>query len=130
MHDSGGVSARKRFSHLSGKGDRLGERKANAGCQKLTETATRHEFHSDEDVIVSFFDRVEMDDVGMVQGGCGSGLAQNVRPTIPRFAEFTAEKLDRDPAIEFRVLGHIHVAHSAASELLQHLVMAESVADE
>src|SRR5262245_7120881 len=71
-----------------------------------------------------------MDDVGMVESGRGSGFTEDARSTVPRVGPLRAEKLERDTPIEFRILGHIHVAHPAASELFQHQVMTESVADE
>ena len=65
----------------------------------------------------------------MIEGGRRSGLAQDPCSTVACLGDVRTEKLERDPPIESRILGDLHVSHAAASELVQHQVMTESGAD-
>ena len=130
VDDPRGVSTRQPVSHLRGEGDRLREWKRRAVTQELTQAAALDELHRDEHEIVGFLHRVEVNDIRMIEGGRGSGLMQEARSTVTRFDDVRTEKLERDAAMESRVLGDVHISHSPAPELVQHQVMSNSAADQ
>ena len=51
-------------------------------AQELTQTPPFYELHRDEDLTFGFLHRVEVHDVGMIQGSRGSGLLLQPRKTI------------------------------------------------
>ena len=66
----------------------LSEAQGDSVAQDLAQAPTMDELHGHEDQPVSFLDRVEVDDIGMVEGGGGFGfsskqLRQSMRPRPP-----------------------------------------------
>jgi hypothetical protein len=65
----------------------------------------------------------------MIEGRCGARFAEQTfvhRRTVPRCR---ADDLDRDRAIQACVVGAIHLAHAAFTELGDDLVRTNSLAD-
>jgi hypothetical protein len=60
----------------------------------------------------------------MIESGRGSGFALKQREAIDGSRDIAARKFERDPAVELRVLGGVHVTHTAASERRQQDVVA------
>ncbi len=82
VQDSRGVSTRKPLGHLRREGERFRERERSAGAQELAQAPALNELHRDEDQTVSLLHRVEVHDVGMIEGGRGPGFALEQRETI------------------------------------------------
>ena len=67
-------------------------------------------------------DIVQLADVGMIQRRDGARLA------LEAFAEFGLGDLDRDDAIQARVVGFVHLTHAARADGREDFVRAEFVA--
>ncbi len=74
-------------------------------------------------------DRVDGDDVGVVEGGDGLRLALEALAAFVIHAERRRQHLERDLTVQLLVLGGIDLAHAAAAELPYDAVMAEGGAD-
>ena len=110
------MSTRKALGDLSSERQRSRERKRSAVAQELAQASALNQLHRDEDQALSFLHRVEVHDVGMIEGGRGSGFALKQRETIGRCRDVRPRNLERDSPIEPRVLGDEHVSHAAAAE--------------
>ena len=73
-------------------------------------------FHHQEVDVVLGADVVEHADVGMVAGRRWCGLRARSAAEFRVGGEMSGQNLDRDDAIEARVAGAIHLAHSAGTE--------------
>jgi hypothetical protein len=65
----------------------------------------------------------------MIQSGRGSGFAPEQRETIGRCGDFGARKLERDSPVEHRILGDVHISHTAATEPRQDEIVTELFAN-
>ena len=86
--------------------------------------------HGDEGAAVLLADVMNGADVGMIQGGRGSSLALEPAQRLPVASQFVRQELQRDEAMEPRVLRFVHHAHSAAAKLLDDAVVGEGLADQ
>ena len=85
--------------------------------------------HGDEPEAVVVRDLVDGADVGMVQGGGGPGFAPKAFQRLRIFRHFIGQELEGNEAPEHRVLGLVHHAHAAATQLLLDTVMGDDLAD-
>ena len=131
VQNSGGMRARQALGDLSGDSERLRERQWRLSSQELAQApAIDTSSIVMNDQAISFFHGVEVDDVGMVEGGRRSGFssetARGDRSKPPRRGRGSLSATRRS---SLRVLGDIHVAHAAAAEPRQDDVVAELFAD-
>jgi hypothetical protein len=68
-------------------------------------------------------------DVGVVQCGGGFRLPLKTCKRLGVFGHILGQKLQRNKAIEFDVLGFVHNAHPAAPELFEDAVVRNGLAD-
>ena len=89
------------------------------------------ELHRDVDVaVVGRADVVDADDVGMESWAIAwASRAAASRASFAFDAEARAQELERDLAIELRIVGGEHDAHAAGAERRQHEVAADPIAD-
>ena len=73
--------------------------------------------HGDEGAAVLLADVVNRADVRVIQGGRGSGLALESIQRLRVASEFVGQELERDKAMEPRVLRLVDHAHPAAAQL-------------
>ncbi len=76
-----------------------------------------------------FLDRVNGDDVGVVQRRRGAGLALEPFAPVGVARKLAGEDLERDAPLEPRVVGEVHLAHSPFPEHFDDLIVPEGGAD-
>src|SRR5262245_39549406 len=113
------------FGKLKGKGQESCERKGLAGTEDLAQAAPLNEFHREEQLVVGFVDRVQVNNIRVVQRSGRFGLPLKARAEIGRLRDSRAEELDRDAALEPGVFGDINHSHAATAQLLPNDVMTE-----
>jgi hypothetical protein len=77
-----------------------------------------------------FFETVDVGDVRMVQRGQGLGFALKPRDSLRVGGERLGQDLDRNGAIELRILRAVDLTHAAGAERRPDLVRAEACAGE
>ena len=88
------------------------------------------ELHDEERAAVLLADIVDGADVGVVQRRCGARLAAESGQGLGIFREVRRQELQRDEALQPRILGFVHDAHSAAAQLLDDAVVRERLTDQ
>ena len=111
-----------------GKGQDLVERQP-AGRDVCRQRVAVHQLERQEEDAVGFLDRVDGDDVGVVQGGDRPGLALEALPPVAVRGEFRRQDFQRDPASELRVVGEKDLAHAAFAQPFEDAVVPECGAD-
>ena len=100
MQDSRSMSTRKALGHLRREGQRSRERERRAGAQELAQAAALNELHRDEEQALGLLHRVEVNDVGMIERGRGSGFPLKPRAAIGRVGDVRTKKLERHSPVE------------------------------
>ena len=85
--------------------------------------------HRDEEHAVLVAQVVDREDVRVVEPGGRAGLVNEAFPSVAVGGESVGQHLDRDPAPERRVLGEVHLSHSAGTDGFENLVAAERLSD-
>ena len=75
------------------------------------------------------FDRVDRDDVGMIESSYRLGLTFEALEPIRIIGHFRWENLEGHLAVELGVLGSIHLTHTAFAELAGDFVVGERLAN-
>ena len=88
------------------------QRHASGGDEGVERLAL-HQFHRQEQPALVLFDRVNRDDVGMIQRGDGSRFAGEALAAIRIGGDGVGQDLEGHPPAEFQVLGLVHLAHPA-----------------
>ncbi len=101
----------------AGRGDQLGEPLA------------LDQLHGEEADTLGLLDRVDRDDVGMIQRGQGLGLPLEAVEPLRICGQLGRQHLQGHLAVEAQILGTINLAHTARTELFQDPVMANGLAD-
>ena len=91
------------------------ERQSTAG-QGVLERSPLDQLHGHERHAVRLFDREDGDDVRMVEGGDGPGLAPEAGQALWIGGDVGGQNLERDIAAEPVIVGPIHLAHAAAAK--------------
>jgi hypothetical protein len=84
--------------------------------------------HSDEGLAFILADLVDGTDMGMVQSGGGARLTLKAFQSLAVLGKVFGEELQGDEAAELEVLGLINHTHTAATELLEDVVMRNGLA--
>ena len=116
MHDAGGVSLYQTFRYMSQIAQELsqiGLLAMNAFTQRLT----IDKLHRDEMHAIVLTDLEDLRDVGMTERGGRFSLTNESIHAISIRSNISRKDLQPDSAIEFRVLGQIHFAHSTCAKL-------------
>ena len=125
MDDAGGVSTGEPFGDLRGDREDLAKGERCAG-RELPERLSFDELHRDERRRIDPGDLEDRDDVGVGEGGGGTGLALEPPEALGIRGELFREDLDRDLAGEPRIPRPPDLSHPARAERGQDLVRAES----
>ena len=96
---------------------------------EITERFPFDVLHREEQHAVGFFDRIDRDDVGVIERGRGLGLAQEARPRLRVVTAVVEHHLQRDGAAQPCVFSLVNFAHPARSEALDDAVMRDGFAD-
>jgi hypothetical protein len=110
------VGGIQRIGNLDGRRQRgleIQRRDADA----LPQIAAVQEFHGDPGKAVLFADVVDGADVRVIQGGCGFRLAPKPAQRQRILRHIVGQELERDKAIEARVLRLVHHTHAARPDL-------------
>ena len=115
MHDAFLMRRRQRIPQSAGDLDDLLEGKP-ACADEPVKRLTFDELHGQEVDAVGFLDRVDGDDVRMVELGEGLRLATKTREPLRILRHFGGQDFERYVAAEFRVGGAIHLAHATGAK--------------
>jgi hypothetical protein len=117
-------------SHGVGERDResqqLGERHP-AGSNAFRQRLPLHQLHRQEEEAVSFLDRVNRDDIRVVEGGDGTRFTFESRPAVGIARRLVRQDLERDLASELRVFGQVDFAHAAGAQRAQDAIVREGL---
>ena len=84
-----------------------------------------HHFHRQERRAVRFFDRVDRDDVGVIQRGDRLSFALEAQPPLRIARQKARQDLQRDAAVKAGIFGGIDLSHAAFPDRFEDAVMAE-----
>ena len=128
MHDAALVRGRQRVGERHGDLEEPRERKA-ARREERVEGFALDQLHREEPAAAVLLDRVDGDDVGVVQRGERARLALEAGQALGVLRHRRREHLDRDVAPELRVRGAVHLAHPARADGGGDAVVTEAAAD-
>ena len=129
VDDPGGVRGLERVGDL----DR--ERQQQIGLERapgdaMLQRRPVEELHDEERAAVLLADVVDGADVGVIQRRRGPRLAAESGQRLGIVGEVGRQELQRDEALQPRVLGFVHDAHAAAAQLLDDAVVRERLTDQ
>ena len=124
MHDAALVRRRQRVGQRDREIEHARKRKSARRHQPV-EALSLDQLHGQEADPVRLLDRVERDDVRVVERRDGLGLALEARQAVGMGGHVLGQHLDRDLAAEPRVARAIDLAHPARAERRDDLVGAE-----
>ena len=93
-----------------------GSSASGAGRHDLVERPPLDQLHGEERNAAVFFDRVDGDDVGMIQGCDCLSLALESLPALGVRSHERGEDLQRHLPLQLRVLGDEDLPHAALAE--------------
>src|SRR5678815_408446 len=91
----------------------------------LTQGLAVDQFRSDIVIAINFSDLINSQNVWVIKSGSCLRFLDKAIQFVRVFAELIVQELDRDFAIEFRVLGEIDFTHAAGSDLGNDAVMRQ-----
>ena len=124
MDDAAGMSGGERLGNRHGNRKELGKLEAARGNQAV-EGRALDQLHREERLAFDFLDRVDGDDVRVVQRGDGAGFA---REALAVLGVVSLEDFERDVALEARVAGPVDLAHAPDAEQGDDFVGAKALA--
>ena len=124
MDDAARVSGGEGLGDRHGNRQELGKLEAARGNQAVERRAL-DQLHGEERLAVDFLDRVNRDDVGVVQRGDRAGFA---REPLPVLGVVSLEDFERDVPLEARVAGPVDLAHAPDAEQGNDFVGAKALA--
>jgi len=74
-------------------------------------------------------DVVDGADVGMVQRGCGLGLAAKALERLRVLGQIVGKELEGNKTSEARIFGFVDHPHTAAAQLLDDAIVRDGLAD-
>ena len=118
---------------FEGFGDLLRDRQRLVDRNRPARNALRHvltldEFHHQRTDTVGFFETVDLRDVGMIQRCEGLGFAREPCEPLGVARERVRQDFDRDVAIQLRIAGAIHLAHTPGPKGGKDFVRAKACA--
>ena len=116
MHDALLVREAQGRRQLRADGDGLRQRQLRIALEPLRERHAVDELHRDVGQAVLFTDVVDGDDIGMRERPGALGLANEPDPVVLVARQFGLQNLDRDGAIDFRVVRLVHRGHRPRPE--------------
>ena len=125
MNDSDGVRIFERVGDLNADVQQSRQWQGAVVCEMRRQRFAFDKLHDDEVDAACFFDRVNGDNVGMVQDG--RGLRFGEKPSLRALiaSGVGRKQLERDVSAEFRILGTIHLAHPTFTYLVDDAVVQQ-----
>ena len=93
--------------------------------QPVHQHFTFHVFHNYEVLTFELTDFVDVADIGMIQSGCGTGLAQETLLSDRILLHLRWQELQGDFPIQRNVLCQIHHSHAAFADFLHNSVVQQ-----
>ncbi len=121
MRDALCVRRRDRIGERNRDRQQLGERQAAFG-NRQRERPALDQLHHEEPDRARLLDRIDRDDVRMIQRGGGARFTLEAAEPIGIGGEGRRQDLDRDVTAEAPVAGAVHLAHAAGAEQRHDLV--------
>ena len=121
-----------------GRGQGVGERHGDleellerqaAGRNELGEGLALDVLHGEEALAVGLFDRIDGDDVGMVERGDRLDLALEAGEAVGIFGEGRRQSLQGDLAMQAQILGEVDDPHAALTQFRQDPIVRQLRAD-
>ena len=128
VHDPGGVSGGERIGHLCDEAGDLGHRQRTAG-EASRERLALVVRHRDERLAGEVADLVDRRDVRVIERAGGARLPQQAGRGVRMAGGLRRQELERDPALEVRILGEIHRPHPAGADVAEDPVVGDGGAD-
>jgi hypothetical protein len=128
VDDAAPVRLAERIGRLGGDVRRLARRQRPGG-EPAREHLALDVFHGDEEAALVLADVVGDGDVGRAQHRGRARFLEQAGSFLGIGAALGGEELQRHRPAEARVVGPVHLAHAAASELLVDLVLEDGGAD-
>jgi len=125
MDDPVLVGIVKPVAHLLHEQELVLEEERPALGDHLLELLALEELHHDEQVPVHFGEVVDGDDVGVAQPRTGLGLPEEARAQLVGDLDVARDDLERDHAVEDRVVRLENRAHAPAPDALEDPVLAD-----
>ncbi len=123
-----GVRRGEGVGQRHGDAEELLERQAALG-DRLREGLALDVLHGEEALAVGLFDRVDGDDVGVVEGGDGLDLALEAGEALRVVGERRRQGLQRHLAMQPLVFGEEDDAHAAFAQLGEDPIVRQPAAD-
>ena len=125
MDDTISVSVAQRFTHFGHYSLDHGYRELADLLDNRVERSPIHELHDEIEQFFGLFDRVNRNDMGMIERGCRSGLElEPLYHTVTK-QECRQHDLDGHLAIQLYVMREEDGGHSAGSQLGKDLVLPQ-----
>ena len=128
VHDAFGVRGIECVGDLDGEGKQSVQLERSCADQVFERLAVE-KLHGDEGLAVLFADVVNGANVGVVQCGCGLGLALKAGERLRVAGYFIGKEFQGYEAMQARVFGFINHAHAAAAEFLDDAIVGNGLAD-
>ena len=122
------VRRRERIGQRRGDRDHLLDGKAT-GWNQPVQPLPLDDLHRQKVHATVFFDGVHRDNVRVIEGGGGPGLALEARKAFRIARHVGGQHLDGDVAPELPVAGAIHLAHSAFAKFGDDAIWSECIPD-
>jgi hypothetical protein len=129
MGDPAGVSRSESVGQGRGQIEQSVERKPPLGNQ-LPERLPLDDFHGKQDAARGFFDRVDRNDVRMIEGRDRPGFPLEARPALGVLCDVVGQDLQCDVTAQLGVACTVDFAHAALTEQAGDLVMGNRFADQ
>ena len=128
MRDAALVRRTDRIRQRDGQGQHAIERQT-VFRNHLGERLAVDELERQERDAVDFFDRVNGDDVGVVERRDRAGLTLEPLAPVGVARQLTGQDLEGDPALEAGVVGEVNLTHSPLSQQFYNSIVPEGRAD-
>ena len=96
---------------------------------EVLQGAAVEKLHDDEGLTALLADVVNRADVGVIEGGCGFGLAAEASEGLRVAGQAFGKEFQGDGTMKAGVFGLIDDTHATAAELIQDAVMGERLSD-
>ena len=125
MHDARKMRIAERGGKLCADREHGIGRELAAQIERTIERLAVQQFHRDIGETVRLADIVDRDDCGVGERACRAGLAQEAGGTFLVGANLGLEQLDREHAVDARIVGAPDLGHRAFADLLPQFVSTD-----
>ncbi len=128
MYDPGGVCLGQRVCHRQGVLQRFRRRQTPPRDRSVQRLAV-HVLHGDKQLAVGFIDIVDMNDIRMIQRGCGLRFLHEAPPPVRVAQRLRQQYLQRHIPVQVPVARLVHRAHTALPQAVHDLEVSDAAAN-